>query len=105
MYGLTKPLNPSLHVMARARKMWAVKYDAGTNMLVYRVTPHGAEFDHKNKDHRYVIFDYSRGAAACISIETGEQCSANRYGLLCGHVLASIRSMVAGSKRREAKAA
>lgn len=93
---------PSKLVQSRARLMWATKYDSGQHTIAYKVVPHSAAFGHKGKDKRIVLFDLKRGTADCLSLETGEVCEANNYGVLCSHVFAAHRSMEAANKRQAA---
>lgn len=102
MINLTSVESPSLHVATRANLMWATRYDVGAHTLTYKVIPFGRKFDHKTKDRRLVLFDLRRGTADCLSLETGEVCEANSYGLLCSHVLAAHRSMERANKRKAA---
>lgn len=93
---------PSAHVQARAKKMWATRYDCGAHTISYKVVPFGAKFDHKTKDRRLVLFDLRRGIAECLSLETGEVCEANNFGRLCSHVYRAHLVMERGSRKRAA---
>lgn len=105
MINLTNIESPSLHVQERARSMWATKYDQGAHTLTYKVVPFGRKFEHKTKDRRLVLFDLRRRTADCLSLETGEVCEANSYGLLCSHVVAAHRSMSRANGKAELKEA
>lgn len=101
MINLTDIHFPSEHIRDRASAMWATKYDSGTHTLSYKVVPHGAKFEHKQKDRRLVLFDLKRRVAECLSLETGEVCSANYYGQLCSHVYRAHEVMSSRARRRE----
>lgn len=90
---------PSELIQARAKRMWATKYDQGAHTISYRVVPHGAKFNHQQKDRRIVLFDLRRETADCLSLEGGEVCEANSFGKLCSHVYAASKSMEAANKR------
>jgi hypothetical protein len=92
---------PSELIQARARRMWATKYDQGAHTISYRVVPHGAKFNHQHKDRRIVLFDLRRGTADCLSLETGEICDANSFGKLCNHVFAASKALEVANKRRK----
>ena len=96
---------PSDRIRARARLMWATKYDSGAHTVSYKVVPHGKEFDHKTKDRRLVLFDLKRKVVECLSLETGEVCEANSYRRLCSHVYRAHQVMEKGTKKREQRAA
>lgn len=105
MLNLTNNTEPSLHIRARASKMWATKYDQGEHTVIYKVVPWGRKFEHKTVDRRLVIFDVRRGVAECLSLETGELCEANSFGKLCSHVFAASKRLQASTNQQAKKAA
>lgn len=105
MITLSDIAYPSDHIVARARAMWATKYDSGEHTVTYKVVPFGKKFGHLQKDRRLVLFDLKRRTADCLSLETGELCEANSFGKLCSHVYRAFQVMEKGNKQREAKAA
>lgn len=102
MINLSDIALPSEHIVARARLMWATKYDSGAHTLSYKVVPFGAKFEHKSKDRRLVLFDLKRRIAECLSLETSEVCEANSYRRLCAHVYRAHRVMEKGSRKKAA---
>jgi len=82
MVDLSEIKFASLHVRSRARLMWCRRMRVAG--FVYRITPHGREFDHQHKDRRRVEFFGNR--AECFSLDDGSQCEANSYGILCSHI-------------------
>lgn len=77
MLHLSEITNPSPLILKRARAMWAVKSSETARTIAYKVTPHGKDFGHRDKDRREVVFDLLNETAECVSLETGEVCPAN----------------------------
>lgn len=100
MIRITATTSASQHIVNRSRLMWCRTRDLG-DRIVARVTPHGSEFNHKHKDRRIVEINLIDKTAICVST-TGEECSANSWGVLCSHVFRALQQVANNQKRKSA---
>jgi hypothetical protein len=117
MIYLDSITEPSELIRHRASLMWVRQIKNLRGLLVFRVTPHGTEFDHRAKTKRIVTVDLVKGTADCFDRYTSEPCTANsdyvpgtgesKTPRLCSHVYAVLVQIAANQKRqkRESRAA
>lgn len=102
----------SEHVQRRAALMWLQQISNKHGVLIYRVCPHGSEFEHKSKSKRIVKVDLFKGTAECVERFTGEPCQANaefvletgqeKTPRLCSHVYAVLTQIAENQRRKRA---